>query len=790
MGRSGFSRRRVALASLALVSASPLLPQPLAAREAVATYRVEATTLPAALAEVARHGDLEIVSLEPSMGLIASPARVLPGDPVAALRLLLRGTGFRAVKVGPRSYRVERTRVVRRSEPRPAPAPASATTDDITVVGGKFPTRLKDYPGSEIRLPAQNSPLTAGARLGDLGRQSPVVFATAFGDGRDKFFIRGIADSSFNGASQPTTAIYVDDAPMSLGSPNPNLRLYDIAALEVLEGPQGTLYGAGSIGGVIRVVPQPVNLGEIEGMATAEAQVLGSEAGWKLGGALNLPVLTGTAGLRLVGYSERSPGYIDDPRRGDGINQVDVAGGRAAFALDLAGGFRLDASALYQHTRAGDAQYADGPGGTASPLLRRAALAQPYSSDIALGRLALRKRWEGGIELASVFSYGHRASFDRFDATQDSYGAGATVYDLERTSRALTSETRLGRQSTTGVSWIVAANVQEIVDGQSRAFGSPDGAMALDEVTNKTRSVSAFLQGRVPLGQKFDATVGLRYTVARTDSEPARRSIVSFVRGDTARHLDPTLALLWRADERTSLFARYQTGYRNGGVTVARGVGRVSDFKPDTIAMGEVGIRRPRRGDQGLDLSAAVSYAKWNNVLAELVTPRGTPITENTGNARLLALEATASWAGRSGWRLGGSVLFTDNHLAGDQVGQTAKSNRRLPDTPGLSARLSGGYEWHGPRGSVLGVDLVGRYVGRSVLGPGTLLDLSQGDYAEVDLRASARRGKVEAWLCIDNLLDARANRFALGNPLLLYRREGFVPLMPRQLRIGLSRAF
>lgn len=165
--------------------------------------------------------------------------------------------------------------------------------------------------------------------------------------GATSSFIRGIADSSFNGASQPTTAIYVDDAPVSLGSPNPNLRLHDIAALEVLEGLQGTLYGAGSIGGVIRVVPRPVNLGEIEGMATAEAQVLGSEAGWKLGGALNLPVLPGSAGLRLVGYSERSPGYIDDPHRGDGINQVDVAGARAAFALDLAGGFRLDASILY-----------------------------------------------------------------------------------------------------------------------------------------------------------------------------------------------------------------------------------------------------------------------------------------------------------------------------------------------------------------------------------------------------------------------------------------------------------
>lgn len=57
------------------------------------------------------------------------------------------------------------------------------------------------------------------------------------------------------------------------------------------------------------------------------------------------------------------------------------------------------------------------------------------------------------------------------------------------------------------------------------------------------------------------------------------------------------------------------------------------------------------------------------------------------------------------------------------------------------------------------------------------------------EVRPGKRRGKVEAWLCIDNLLDVRANRFVLGNPLLLYRGEGFVPLIPRQLRIGLSRS-
>lgn len=786
-GRPGFSLPQRALASLALALAA----QPAAARDTALPFHIETSALPTVVAAIARRGDLEIVSLEPRLGTITVSARTLPGEPIAALKAVLRGTGYLAVRVGPRSFRIERVPTQRRSVAAAIPPNPVVAADDITVVGGKFPTRPIDYPGSVVRLPAAGSSLRTGAQLADLNRLSPVVFATAFGDGRDKFFIRGIADSSFNGASQPTTAIYFDDAPVSFGSPNPNLRLYDVAAVEVLEGPQGTLYGAGSIGGVIHVIPRSVDLNHFGGIASGAAEVMGNGSmGWKLGGAVNLPVVQDAAGLRLVGYSERNAGYIDDPLIGADINRVNVAGGRGALAVDLPSNLRLDASVLYQHTQADDAQYAEGPPRTAQPLARGASLPQPYHSELVLGRVALRKQWDNAVEFTSSLSFGHRSSFDRFDATQDLMGTGASVYDLQRSSRVWTSETRIGRQGATGVSWVAAVMFQHITDGQSRAFGIPNAAPTLDEVTNKAQSASAFVQARIPLNARLDATMGLRYTVARTDSEPARGNVVSFVRGDTARHFDPTIALLWRASARVALFGRYQTGYRNGGVSVARGIGRVADFKPDSIAMVEVGIRRPRRGASGFDLSAAVSYSAWNNVLAELVTRRGTPITDNTGNARLLSLEADVNWIGSDGWRFGGSLLYTDNSQSGALAGQPTQPNRRLPDTPNLSARVQSGFEWRGPGGYTFSIDAFGRYVGRSDLGPGSLLDLSQGDYALIDLRAGVKRNRIEAWLALDNLMDCHANRFALGNPLLLYRRQGFAPVTPRRLSLGFSLSY
>lgn len=81
------------------------------------------------------------------------------------------------------------------------------------------------------------------------------VASTYLGAGRNKLFIRGIADSSFTGPTCATVGQYFGDLRLSYNAPDPDLRLADLAAVEVLEGPQGTLYGAGSLGGLIRLVP-------------------------------------------------------------------------------------------------------------------------------------------------------------------------------------------------------------------------------------------------------------------------------------------------------------------------------------------------------------------------------------------------------------------------------------------------------------------------------------------------------------------------------------------------------
>lgn len=799
-GRAGSSLRRLAAASLPLLLCagpggltSPATAQPAPPQGAAGPIAISADSLAGAARQIARATGSEIVSLEPGLDQVRVPARRLPADPARALARLLAGTPFRAAATGPRSFRIER----RPAPPRAVPASRfpgpdggqaggqTATPAAITVLASRFPTRLRDYPGSLVRLPTEGGAgLPEPSRLTDLAGRYPVVFSTAFGEGRDKLFVRGIADSSFNGAAQPTTAIYFDDARIGFGSPNPSLRLYDVASVEVLEGPQGTLYGGGSIGSVIRITPNPVELDRRTVSGSAQAVIpSGGTPGWRLSAATNLPLATDRVGLRLVGYTERAGGFIDDPLSGNNINQVDVNGGRAALTVRPSTGLRIDLGGLYQHTRSRDAQYVNIP----RTLIRSPALPQPFGNELVLARAALRNTWDNGLELSGLVSFGHRSANDRFDAQLDVAGSGATAYDLQRSSSVWSGELRLARNRASGVSWVAGLGLERIADGQTRAFGGMAGVVAVDEVTNITRSGSLFAQGRLPIGARLQATAGLRFTVARTDSEPARGRAVSFIRGRPDHHFDPTLALLYRLDDTLSAYARFQTGYRNGGVTVARGVGKVSDFRPDAIAMGELGLRRRRAGACGLEWNGVVSFARWKDVLAELVTRRGTPITTNIGNARLLALEGSASWHDCAGWSLGGAALFTGNRLLGELSSQTSLANRRLPDTPAFSGHVDAGYEWRSPGGATRTVSASLHYVGRSILGPGPELDLSQGNYAVINAGISSRKGPLTLRLAVENLLNTRANRFALGNPLTLYQRQGFAPVMPRTIMIGAS---
>ncbi|SUJ09062.1 Outer membrane cobalamin receptor protein [Sphingomonas paucimobilis] len=200
-------------------------------------------------------------------------------------------------------------------------------------------------------------------------------------------------------------------------------------------------------------------------------------------------------------------------------------------------------------------------------------------------------------------------------------------------------------------------------------------------------------------------TLGLRATQARTDGDPSfRPRSQNFIAGQLTRRVDPTVAFSWKMAPELALFGRMQTGFRTGGLAVARMIGRVADFRPDAIALAELGIRRLRQGPTGLALTATLSQARWRDIQADLVTRRGLPYTANIGDARIGAVEGTADWVPIPGFNATLSFLYTGNRVRGHWPIRRCATiavcpiRRRSPPaaayaTNGLRARRTG-WEW------------------------------------------------------------------------------------------------
>lgn len=774
-----------------MLAATVCVAQPAAARDT--PISIPPTTLDAALTSLAAQANVEIISTEPALHAVRTRAIKGSMSVRAALSRLIEGTGLRVIALPGGGYRIVRAPMPRLRRHSAPAAPGNAQNPEVVVTASKQRIPLLRYPGSLTVVDGSPALPTQGAgTMTDLARALPILQSTQLGAGRDKVFIRGVADSSFNGSTQSTASLYLDDVQLNYSGPDPGLRLYDIRSVEVLEGPQGTLYGSGAIGGVIRLTSNPIDLERQAASLAAGATATDKGApGFDVAGMLNIPVVAGTLGLRAVAYRVRDGGYIDDAERARAdVNRSDTLGGRVALRLDPGDGWRVEASGAAQRIDSQDGQYADTPTG---PLIRRSPIAQPFANRLAFGRLVVSKGWDSGLRFFSASGIVGYRSTDQFDATQPPASGlppMPATYTSARSKRLLSEEARLSRSLSNGNSWVGGFTLISDRDILSRAIGSPDSAPNIIGITNVTQAASGFAEGTILLLRGLSATLGGRVTLARVDGEPSStpRS-ANFVKGRSTRRGDPTVALAWTIAPRLAVFARYQTGYRTGGLAVAPGVGRVADYQADSIEVGEIGIRKLRDGATGIAFSGGFSIARWRGIQADLVNRRGQPYTANIGDARIGTLEGNADWIPLLGLKASASFLLTENTVIGPIADLSKRANRRLPETPPFAAHAALSYRWRNtPLNPRLGVS--GDYVGRSVLGTGDLFDVSQGNYYTAGLTSGLTWRNVDVSLVLDNLTDQTANRFAFGNPFGLAARNQATPARPLNVRLGFSAAW
>ncbi|PXA84207.1 TonB-dependent receptor [Nostoc sp. 3335mG] len=654
---------------------------------------------------------------------------------------------------------------------------------DIVVRGSKRSASLTDYPGSVSEIDVgtiRPGGLIHGSET--LVERLPVLTSTHLGPGRNKLFIRGIADSSFNGPTQATVGQYLGDVRLTYSAPDPDLALYDIKSVEVLEGPQGTLYGAGSLGGVIRLEPNAPTLDRWSGSIAAGAS---ATAHGKPGAdgdlVVNAPIVADRLALRVVAYGAIDGGYIDDPGRGlQDINRTTIRGGRAILRFQPSTDWTVDVGGVIQNIDSRDGQYAlrGFP-----PLQRASVIAQPFDNDYAVGSLVVRHQI-GNTTLTSASSAVFHDVGSVYDASPSP--VAPTEYHEEHQIMVLSNETRLSHRASDGGGWVLGAELLRSSDKLRRTLGPIGADASLTGTSNTVEEVSLFGEATLRLGRRWFVTGGGRLGFTRQTGDLLDTAI-----GDDDRHrhdvsILPSVGLLWKLSPNLSLFARYQEGYRPGGLAVQ--AASALRFEADSVATSEAGIRFGTSSSR-FAATASISYAHWEDIQADLVDASGFPYTANIGSGRVIGFELQSSWRPVKRLSIDGALFLDSSDLSRPAPAFSGERDATLPNIADLTGRLSA--SWHGQVGRQP-FDLTGSvsYVGHSRLGVGPALDLHQGGYADTAIGLSMPIGRITLSLDGTNLLDKRGNIFAFGNPFGLIHDRQITPLRPRTIRLGAAFAF
>ncbi|HEY6816621.1 MAG TPA: TonB-dependent receptor [Croceibacterium sp.] len=738
-----------------------------------------------------------------------------------AVDRLARSAGLRAVAAGRNGWRLVAApppsasprEAARRQAPAPRPeAPPEAPSDDIIVIGSKRDTPLSDYPGQVTLIDGEV--LTFGGVGGTekIMQRVPTVASTYLGSGRNKLFIRGIADSSFTGPTQATVGQYLGDLRLSYNAPDPDLRLSDLARVEVLEGPQGTLYGAGSLGGIVRLVPNDPE----PGLTAASGMVGGSvtehgAAGGDASLTANLPLLGERSALRFTVNAERQGGYIDKPLLGEeDVNRTTILSGRAAARVEVGDDWTVDLVGVVQQTDGRDSQYTDRGG---PPLTRAATVAEGFGADYAQGQFVVTGRF-GGLRFKSSTGITGQELEERYDATAPD--GPPRLFEQHNDTAMIANETRLWQPLGERFGWLLGASYTHNRTRLTRTLGPPDRQGAVTGVTNEIDEFTLYGEGSLRLGDGLVASAGARYTHSRLGGEglDVATALASALRAITAARSEevflPSASLAYAVFPETTLYARYQEGFRPGGLAISGPF--VARFRNDRIATAELGVRHGHAGSGPFDIAASVSHTRWRDIQADFIDEAGFPTTANIGDGRIWSATVTAGVAVTHGLRIDGGFTYNDSRIddpstlllarAAAELGVPVFSGGfadlpervldQITQVPNI-ARFSGRIGLDYRRSIGRDLELTGQawatYIGQSRLGIGPELGEPQGDYLDTGVTVRVGRESFGVTFGVTNLTDAEGNRFALGTPFTT-GRDQVTPLRPRTVRVGLDAAF
>jgi outer membrane receptor protein involved in Fe transport len=673
-------------------------------------------------------------------------------------------------------------------------APAmSQQLEEIIVTARKQAERLQDVPITITALTGTDIANSGIEGLRDYAAGLPGVFVIDRGPGQQQLAMRGIVDPT--NPAQPenreTVSLYLDETPVGANGYNPDIKLFDIARIEALRGPQGTLYGAGAMSGTIRVITNPVDLTKISGAGGGEvSSTAHGGANYAANGMLNVPVVSDRFGLRGVAYYRKFDGYIDNVRTGaTNTNEESTKGGRLAARLDPADGTSFVASAVIQNLDYADSGQADNRLGLNSYSHDRGT-PEAYHDKFRVYNLTARHSF-GNSEILSSTSYQDRS----YTSSQDISAALRLFFGkylptpLANTSRIkdFTQELRYSVENVGGFKGTVGGFYQWTRRGFDQTapspgftaatgipttlFGSLDNLFESTE-TIKTRQYALFGELGYDITDRLTATAGLRWFKVTTSEVNASKGLING--GPTAftgrlpeDGVNPRFELSYRVTGDALLYASAARGFRLGGVNgyvpvsfCAADLARIGltkapeGFGSDHLWNYELGAKT-RWLDDRLIVNAAAYYIDWGNIQSTRSLTCGFPFRENSGKATVKGVELEIAVKPVPQLQLSLRTSYTDATLAQDSVNLGGRSGDRVPYVPKYNLSTTARYTV--PLSDALDGFLQGDYmfVDKSYNAYNAATALKQPARRQFDLRVGVIRGPWEVAVFAENLTDS-----------------------------------
>jgi iron complex outermembrane recepter protein len=828
------------------------------------TFNIAAGAATTTLKEFASQAHVQLLFDYKAVQTLKTPAVKGQLEPMEALRQLLGGSGFTFREINDHTIaivapgastsslgtqeqstsgtdpaaqgRVSSSGKVQLAQVGQVQAASNASTDDqeaperksrylqeVVVTAQKREENLQSVPIPVSVITPQPLLDTDQVSLQEYYTQIPGLSMSPYSQGISTISLRGITTGQ---GGNPTVGIMVDDVPFGrfFGTTvAPDVDPNDLARIEVLRGPQGTLYGSSSLGGLIKYVTTDPSTQAVNGsIQVGTSSVYNGDAlGYSVRGSVNIP-LSNTLAIRASAFSREDPGYIDNPVSGvDGVNRTIGRGGMLAMLWQPSETVSLRVNALLQETKAdgsndvdlqslgyvgpalGDLQqnYLPGIGGYD-------AVAQFYSAKLTVKL--------GEFDLTSLTGYNVTENTNSVDGTfsfgpttQQYFGVPGTPLFTHDRDEDFTQELRLFGPLGTHVDWLLGLFYahQYSPTYQTLAAENPSGAIVGwwetdDSYPSSYSEDAAFTDFTFHVTDRFDVQVGGREShIAESLSQVIIGSnfttvflqlpspVISPEVASRANAFTYLLTPRLTISPDMMLYARLASGYRAGGPNSGPGV--PPEFGPDKTENYEVGMKADFI-DHSVSVDTSVYYIDWHDIQLNLLnSSQENSYIANAGEAKSDGVELSIKWnpvAGLaiSAWGTWDDAVLTKGFPASST--EYGEPGDRLPYSTRFSGNFSLDDQFPLPGGTTgfLGgtVSYVGDRVGEFQSDPQRQ---TYPSYTRTDLRAGIKYDSWTATLFVNNVADIRGQ---LAGGLGYVPPFGLQYIQPRTVGLTLRKSF